>query len=129
MLFRSSLNKIKKSIAKKLGKYNGLTQYEEAYIENWILNFGYDMNIIEIALKRTTFKQNPTFEYINNIITDWHDRNLKTPSEITAFIEQRKKQDKDTKALKTTVNKANYEQRKYSNLDFLYANNIEKKGN
>ena len=120
---QESLNKIKKSIAKKLGKYNGLTQYEEAYIENWILNFGYDMNIIEIALKRTTFKQNPTFEYINNIITDWHDRNLKTPSEITAFIEQRKKQDKDTKALKTTVNKANYEQRKYSNLDFLYANN------
>ena len=126
---QESLNKIKKSIAKKLGKYNGLTQYEEAYIENWILNFGYDMNIIEIALKRTTFKQNPTFEYINNIITDWHDRNLETPSEITAFIEQRKKQDKDTKVLKTTVNKANYEQRKYSNLDFLYANNIEKKGN
>lgn len=123
---QESLNKIKKSIAKKLGKYNGLTQYEEAYIENWILNFGYDMNIIEIALKRTTFKQNPTFEYINNIITDWHDRNLKTPSEITAFIEQRKKQDKDTKALKTTVNKANYEQRKYSNLDFLYANNTNK---
>ena len=43
---QESLNKIKKSIAKKLGKYNGLTQYEEAYIENWILNFGYDMNII-----------------------------------------------------------------------------------
>ena len=83
---QESLNKMKKSIAKKLGKHNGLTQYEEAYIENWVLNFGYDMNIIEIALKRTTFKQNPTFEYINNIITDWHDRNLKTPSEITAFI-------------------------------------------
>ena len=117
------LNKIKKSIAKKLGRYNGLTQYEEAYIENWVLNFGYDMNIIEIALKRTTFKQNPTFEYINNIITDWHERNLKTPSEINAFLEQRKKQEKSTKELKTRVNKANYEQRKYSNLDFLYANN------
>ena len=117
------MNKIKKSIAKKLGKHSGLTQYEEAYIENWILNFGYDMNIIEIALKRTTFKQNPTFEYINNIITDWHDRNLKTPSEIEAFLEQRKKQEKDTKNLKTQVNKANYEQRQYSNLDFLYANN------
>ncbi len=93
---QETLNKIKKSIAKKLGKYNGLTQYEEAYIENWIINFGYDMSIIEIALKRTTFKQNPTFEYINNIITDWHDRNLKTPSEITAFVEQRKKQEKNT---------------------------------
>lgn len=120
---QENMHKIKKSIAKKLGKHSGLTQYEEAYIENWILNFGYDMNIIEIALKRTTFKQNPTFEYINNIITDWHDRNLKTPSEIEAFLEQRKKQEKDTKNLKIKVNKANYEQRQYSNLDFLYANN------
>ena len=119
---QENLNMFKKSIAKKLGKYNGLTQYEEAYIENWVLNFGYDMNVIEIALKRTTLKQNPTFEYINSIITDWHDRNLKTPSEINAFIEQRKKQEKNTKELKSQVNKANYDQRNYDNLDFLYAN-------
>lgn len=121
---QENLNKIKKSIAKKLGKHNGLTQYEEAYIENWVTTFGYDMNIIEIALKRTTFKQNPNFEYINKIITDWHERNLKTPSEINAFIEQRKKQVKDTKELKSKVSKANYEQRNYDNLDFLYANNV-----
>ena len=120
---QEKLKKIKNTIAKKLGKYNGLTQYEEAYIENWVLDFGYDMNIIEIALKRTTFKQNPTFEYINNIITDWHERSLKTPDEITAFIEQRKKQSKDLKEMKAQVSKANYEQRKYNNLDFLYANN------
>ena len=123
---QESLNKFKKAIAKKLGKYNGLTQYEEAYIENWVLNFGYDMSIIEIALKRTTFKQNPTFEYINNIITDWHERQLKTPSEVNAFLEQRRKQEKNTKELKTKVNKANYEQRHYDNLDFLYANNSNK---
>ena len=83
------------------------------------------MNIIEIALKRTTFKQNPTFEYINNIITDWNERNLKTPNEIEAFLEQRKKQNKDIKDLKTQVTKINYEQRQYNNLDFLYANNVE----
>ena len=123
---QEALNKMKKSIAKKLGKYNGLTQYEEAYIENWVSNFGYDMSIIELALKRTTFKQNPTFEYINNIITDWHERKLKTPSEITAFLEQRKKQDKNAKELQSKVRKTNYEQRQYDNLDFLYANNINK---
>ena len=120
---QESLNKIKKSIAKKLGKYNGLTQYEQAYIENWVSNFGYDMDIIEIALKRTTFKQNPTFEYINNIITNWHERGLKTPEQVNAFLEQRKKQEKNTKDLKSKVSKANYEQRSYNNLDFLYANN------
>ena len=121
---QESLNKIKKSIAKKLGKYNGLTQYEEAYIENWILNFGYQMNIIEIALKRTTLKQNSTFEYINTIITDWHERNLKTPEEVQAFLEQQKKQQKSAKQLKSKVSKANYEQRKYENLDFLYSNKL-----
>ena len=87
------------------------------------------MDVIEIALKRTTLKQNPTFEYINSVITDWHERNLKTPAEVTAFLEQRKKQEKNTKELKTKVNKANYEQRNYDNLDFLYANkNISNTG-
>lgn len=124
---QEKLKKIKSTIAKKLGKHSGLTQYEEAYIENWILDFGYDMNIIELALKRTTFKQNPTFEYINNIITDWHEKSLKTPDEIEAFLEQRKKQNKDLKEMKSKVSKANYEQRKYNNLDFLYANNNETK--
>jgi len=119
---RENLNRYNKTIAKKLGKYGKLTEYEEAYIENWVLNFGYDMSIIEIALKRTTLKQNPTFEYINSVITDWHDRNLKTVSEVQAFLEQRKKQTKLAKDLKAKVNKTNYEQRNYDNLDFLYAN-------
>ena len=119
---QEKLNKMKNMIAKKLGKHNGLTQYEEAYIENWVLDFGYDMNIIEKALKRTTFKQNATFEYINNIISDWHERNLKTPDEVDAFLEQRKKQSKDIQEMKSKVAKANYEQRQYNNLDFLYAN-------
>ena len=118
---QEKLIKIKKTIAKKLGK-NSLTQYEEAYIEKWVIDFGYDLNIIEIALKRTTFKANPTFEYFNNIITDWHDRNLKTSSEILAFIEQRNKQKKDTKQLEKQVAKESFEQRQYDNLAFLYAN-------
>ena len=118
---QEKLIKIKKTIAKKLGKQS-LTQYEEAYIEKWVIDFGYELNIIEIALKRTTFKTNPTFEYINNIITDWHERNLKTPEEVLAFIEQRNKQKKDTKQLQKQVAKASFDQRNYDNLAFLYAN-------
>lgn len=105
---QEKLVKIKKSIAKKLGKQS-LTQYEEAYIEKWVIDFGYDLNIIEIALKRSVFKSNPTFEYFNNIITNWHDRNLKTPDEILAFIEQRNKQNKETKKLEKQVAKASFD--------------------
>ena len=93
---------MKKSIAKKLGKHNGLTQYEEAYIENWVTNFGYDMDIIELALKRTVFKQNPTFEYINRTnFSDWHERGLKTPEQVNAFIRTTKKTGKEYKSIKS----------------------------
>lgn len=124
---QEKINKIKKTIAKKLGKHNGLTQYEEAYIEKWVFDYNYELNIIEIALKRTTFKSNPTFEYINNIITDWHDRNLKTPEEVNSFLEKRARQSKDIKNLEKQVSKSSFSQREYDNLDFLYANNDSNK--
>ena len=75
-------------------------------------------------IEPNAYKQNPTFEYINSVISDWHDRNLKTPDQVEAFLEQRKKQTKDLKEMKSKVSKANYEQRQYDNLDFLYANNV-----
>ena len=123
---QDKLMKIKKEIAKKLGRRNGLTQYEEAYIENWVNVYKYDFSIIEIALKRTTLQSTPSFEYINNVIKDWNERNLRTPAQVNEFLEQRKKQVKDTKDLQKQVKKESFEQRAYSNLSFLYANkNIE----
>lgn len=117
--------KIKNTIAKKLGKRNGLTQYEEAYIEKWLNEYNYGLDVIELALKRTTYRSNPTFEYINNIIKDWHDRNLTTPEQVNEFLEKRKEQTNNEKKLKKQVAKESFEQRQYSNLDFLYANNNE----
>ena len=120
---QDKLMKIKKAIAKKLGKHSRLTQYEEAYIEKWVNDFNYDMNIIEIALKRTTSKSSFSFEYLNSIISDWNERNLRTPAQVTDFLEKRKQQTKDEKQLKKQVKKETFEQREYSNLSFLYANN------
>ena len=120
---QQKLIKIKKSIAKKLGKHSGLTQYEEAYIEKWVNDFKYDMDVIEIALKRTTLRANATFEYIDNVISDWNNRNLRTPVEVEAFLEQRKQQNKNKKELEKQVKKHSFEQRQYDNLSFLYANN------
>ena len=119
---QDKLLNIKKDIAKKLGKRN-LTQYEEAYIEKWVNEFNYDMSIIEIALKRSTFKSNITFEYLNTTIANWNEHNLRTPAEVSQFLEQRKQFEKDKKELNKKVNKQNFDQRNYDNLNFLYANN------
>ena len=115
--------KIKKDIAKKLGKRSGLTQYEEAYIEKWVNDYKYNMDVIEIALKRTTFRNNVSFEYLNNIITDWNERNLRTPAQVTEFLEKRKQQANSEKELKQKVKKENFEQRDYNSLSFLIKNN------
>ena len=126
---QEKLVKIKKTIAKKLGRKGNLTQYEEAYIENWINEYNYDLPIIEIALKRTTLNSSPNFEYLNNVIKDWHERNLETPEQINEFIETRKKQKKTKKEIQEKVKKESFEQRKYDDLSYLYANKNEKGAN
>lgn len=117
-----TLAKIKKSISKKLGITRQLTQYEEGYIEKWLNDYGYDMAVIEIALKKTTSKSNPNFDYINTIISDWHDRNLKTPDSIEKFLSDMKQKSKDIKSIEKKTGYNNYSQRSYTNLSDLYAN-------
>jgi len=118
-----TLNKMKKLISKKLGLSRSLTQYESAYIEKWIIDFSYSIDIIEIALKRTTSKANPNFEYLNKLLSDWYDRGFKTSSEIQTFLTDMKKKTKDIKTLEKKNSYSNYDQRNYDNLDSLYANN------
>ena len=119
---QEKVNKIKKDIAKKLGRYSPLTQFEEAFIEKWILDFNYDLNIINIALKKTTSKANPSFDYLDKLISDWHDRNLKTETDVNKFLVEMKQKNKNIKALERQTNYNNYEQRNYDNLNNLYAN-------
>lgn len=121
-------SKVKKDIAKKLRRYNPLTEFEESYIEKWLVEYNYDMNIINIALKQTTSKASPSFDFLNKLLSDWHTRNLKTASEIETFLSERKQKNKDIKDLKKKTNYNNYEQRKYENLNNLYANNENEEG-
>lgn len=119
---QEKLNKIKKQVAKKLGITRTLTQYEEAYIEKWIVDFGYELNVIEIALKRTTSKANPSFDYIDKLISNWKEHNLKTADDVNKFLLEFKEKQKNIKELEKKANYNNHSQRKYDNLDALYAN-------
>ncbi|MBR3832301.1 MAG: DnaD domain protein [Mycoplasmataceae bacterium] len=119
---QEKLAKMKKEIAKKLGRYNPLTQFEDAFIEKWILDYNYDLKIINIALKKTTSKANPSFDYLDKLISDWHDRNLKTEEDVNNFLSEMKQKKKNVKQLEKQTNYNNYEQRNYDNLDNLYAN-------
>lgn len=119
---QEKLNILYKSITKKLGYNRQLTQYEQAYVQKWSIDYGFSFDIIEIALKKTTSKVNPNFDYLDKLLTDWHDRNFKTIAEIEIFLSQLKQKKKDVKDLEKKTSYQNYDQRKYDNLDSLYAN-------
>ena len=114
-------NLLKKSICKKLGLNRTLTQYEEAYIEKWTVDFGYSLDIIELALKRTTSKSSFSFDYIDKILSDWNERHLKTVTDVQKFLDEQKNKPHAIKELEKKSYQ-NYEQRKVDNLDSLYAN-------
>lgn len=112
--------KIKKQISKKLGFTRNLTEYEEAYIDKWTIEFGYDLTLIELALKKTTSKTNPNFEYLHKIISDWNDKNLRSKEEIEEYTEQLKEKNKFIKQSKDTNAYVNKEQTEYNDLDRFY---------
>ena len=119
---QEKLNVLYKSISKRLGYTRALTEYEKGYIEKWSIEYSFSPEIIEIALKKTTSKANPNFDYLDKLLTDWHDRGFKTPEEIQAFLSDLKQKNKDIKKLEKNTGYNNYEQRKYDNLNNLYAN-------
>lgn len=119
---QEKINKIKKSIAKKLGLSRKLTQFEEAYIEKWIYDYHYNMDVIDIALKKTTSKTNPNFDYLHKMITDWNERKLSSADEVKQYLLEFKAKTKKVQELQKKPNYHNYDQRNVTNFDDLYAN-------
>lgn len=108
------------SIKKKLRLSRNLSVYEEAYVEKWNITFGYGLDIIDIALKKTTSKLNPSFEYIDKLISDWHERGLRTQDQINSYLANQKSKpvQKQEKSAKPT----SYPQRQYNDLNSFYSN-------
>ncbi len=127
-LEQEQLQKFKKSIKKKLGISRNLNEYEEGYIQKWTQDFKYPMDIIEIALKKTTSKTTFSFDYLDKIITDWHEKNLNTGEEITNYIKEQKQKAKEIKAMQNpnpnqmSLQKYFDDQNQYSDIDQFYAN-------
>ncbi len=111
---------ISNAIKKKLRLSRNLSEYEEAYVTKWNITFGYDMDIIEIALKKTTSKFNPSFEYLDKIISDWHEHGFKSVDKIMTYIENQK--NKPVQKNENTKKTSSFAQRPYTDLNNFYSN-------
>lgn len=109
------------SIKKKLRLSRNLSVYEEAYIEKWNITYEYGIDIIDIALKKTTSKYNLSFEYIDKLLSDWHERGLKTVEQVNSYLATQKNRPVQQKPTKSSKN-ASYPQRQYDDLNNFYSN-------
>ena len=107
-------------ISKKLNLYRKLTTYEEEDIVKWTENYGYDMDIIEIALKTASSKNKIRFDYIDTRLTDWHQKELNSPQEVNTYLNSLKDKDKKKKAVEQIA--FEYTQSTFDNLESLYDN-------
>ncbi len=119
---QEKVNKVANMIIKKLNISRALSHYEFNYVEKWVIDFSFSFDIIEIALKRTTSKANFSFDYIDKLLTDWHDRKFTTPEQVQKFLEDMKQKNKNIQQLEKKTGYQKYDQRTYDNLNNLYAN-------
>lgn len=111
------------SIKRKLRLSRNLSVYEEAYVEKWNITYGYDMSIIELALKQTVSKYSLNFEYLDKILSDWHERGFSTVEQINKYLSNKKgrnnpkQENKSNKAVSS-----NFTNRKYDDLNDFYIN-------
>ena len=120
---KDKIKKLGKEIAQKLHLSRNLTAYDEEYLVRWTEEFGYDISIIELALKRSSSMNSISFEYFDKILTEWHNNALTTISDVENY--QNSKKEKTKKANKPAERKFpefSYTQSTFDNLESLYDN-------
>ena len=117
---REKINIFKKDIAKKLNLSRNLTSYDEEYIYKWVETYKFKMDVIDIALKKSSTKNSISFEYIDKLLSDWHEKELFTVSEVNTYLDSLKNKEKKTKQVKQLA--FEYTQSTFDNWDDLYDN-------
>lgn len=94
-------------------------EFEVNYINKWMKEYAFTLEIIHNACTRT-LKQihQPSFEYADKILTDWHNKGVKHMEDITMLDNEHKKRKAQTadkpKEASTNKNKFNnFNQRSY----------------
>lgn len=115
-------NILKKEISKKLRLSRALNSFEEDYVSKWNQQFGYGMDIIELALKKSTSKTNASFDYYDKLLTDWHEKGLDTVHDVQAHLASLSSKKVKENQINQVANQFEYTQSTFDSLSSLYDN-------
>ena len=119
---QEKLNVLKKDICNKLGIFRPLTTFEEEYVIKWTEEYNFNMDVIELALKRSVYKSNAGFKYYDDILSDWYQKGLSTPDEINNHLNSVIDKKARNKQVQSIAKQFEFTQSTFDNFDNLYDN-------
>ncbi len=72
-------NKIGRKLRRKM------TEFDLEKVSRWIEHFGYEYDIIEIALRKTAKLNNPNLDFTNRLLEEWFSNQLRDEASINEF--------------------------------------------
>ena len=121
---KDKIKKLGREIVQRLHLSRNLTVYDEEYLTKWAEEYGYDISIIELALKRSSSMNSISFEYFDKILTEWHNNALSTVSDVENYQNSKKEKAKKStsKHMERKIPEFSYTQSTFDNLESLYDN-------
>lgn len=119
---QEKINGFKKEISSALRINRPLNSFEEEYVSKWTNEYGYGMDVISIALKRSVLKSNAGFKYYDELLTDWHTKELRTPEEVEKHLASLSDSKTKTKQVQNAAKQFEYTQSTFDNFENLYEN-------
>lgn len=72
------------------------TAVEEEMLQKWFYEFSFPDEAVLRACELTAKTLKPSFAYIDKVLSEWHEKNIKTMDEIEAYLSQNKPETKKT---------------------------------
>ncbi|MDI9497667.1 MAG: DnaD domain protein [Bacillota bacterium] len=68
------------------------TEYHRPFVDRWLNEFGFDEDIIELALERVVKLRSPSFPFFDRLLREWHEAGLESVEAIEAYEKEREQQ-------------------------------------
>lgn len=117
-LANGQYNQAYNAVMKALG-INGrsLVTSETAYIDNWRSNYGFSIEMIQLACNKTIQTiHEPSFEYTDRILNNWKANGISTPDGVANADSEHQKKKKAAATAAATANRGGTKN-KFSNFD------------
>ncbi len=119
-LIHDKVSKTSRRIGRKLRKR--MTEYDDEMVARWMEQLGYDFDVIELALRKTSRLSQPSLAFMDKLMQEWFEHQLHDADAIKLYEEEKAARLSKERHIAAGTpagsqrrsNQGNFEQRDYS---------------